>query len=154
MSKLTTTEPSWSDKLEELLSQFSKGKDAKGIQHMSMSMRNNVHCNVSQETENTIDAREGINSILSEVSLKGKRKASGIILQIDNSDIDKAMSDGGICLNSGTWYNDETDEEVEYWNVVFLDIEQMDSTLEGSFNEFGVAFKEYIRKNNERFQHQ
>jgi len=153
MSKLTTTEPSWSEKLEELLSQFSKSKDAKGVQHMSMNMRDNVYCTVSQETENTIDARDGVNSILSEVSTKGKRRASGIILQIDDSDIDEAKNIGGICLNSGTWYNDETEEEVEYWNVVFLDWEQLDSTLEGSFKEFHVAFKEHIRKNNERFQH-
>lgn len=153
MSKLETKEPSWSEKLEELLSQFSKSKDAKGIQHMSMCMRNNVHCSVSQETENTIDARDGVNSILSEVSTNGKRKASGIILQIEDKDIDEAIRIGGICLNSGTWYNDETNEETEYWHVAFLDWEQLDSTLEGALKEFPVAFQQYIKINNERHKH-
>ena len=133
--------------------QFGKKKDAKGVQYMSMNMVNNVHCTVAQETDNTIDAREGVNSILSEVSTKGKRQASGIILEIDNDDIDEAVEQGGICLNSGTWYNDETNEEREFWNVVFLDIEKLDSTLEGALKEFPVAFQQYIKINNERHKH-
>ncbi len=51
---------------------------------MSMSMRDNVNATISQETENSINTQEMINSILSDVGFKYKMSASGIILQVQD----------------------------------------------------------------------